>query len=254
VKSKNLFLCGIILIFVACATVPYTGRKQFNLMSARQENQLGEEAYAEVLKKNKLSSKQKYQALVKRVGQRIKAVADRSDFNWEFNVLDGKAVNAFALPGGKVAFWDGILPVCGDETGVAVVMGHEVAHALARHGAERMSQGMGASLLAKVLAAGLGGSDPQTRENVMKYFGLGAQVGVLLPFGRKQESEADQIGLILMAKAGYNPRDAVGFWQRMAKLKGGKSPPEFLSTHPSDERRISQIQQWLPEALQYYRP
>jgi len=186
------------------------------------------------------------------VGARIKAAADKPGFDWEFNVLDGKEINAFCLPGGKVAFWEAIIPLCETDDGIAVVMGHEVAHALAHHGAERMSQGMGANVIGEVLSVGLGNADPAKRENVLKLYGLGAQVGVMMPFSRAHESEADRIGLILMSKAGYDPRAAVGFWERMAK-SGGQKPPELLSTHPADSRRIGQIKSWLPEALTYYK-
>lgn len=252
-KFPPIHLLFLGLITVACATVPYTGRKQFNLLTPSQEIQLGEDAYKEVLKKNKVTTHAEWQAMVRRVGERIKKAADRADFDWEFNVLQGNQINAFALPGGKVAFWEGIIPVCRDENGIAVVMGHEVAHALASHGAERMSQGMGANLIAEIVSAGLGNKDPQTRENVMRYFGIGAQLGVILPFSRTQESEADHIGLILMAKAGYDPHGAADFWVRMSKI-GGDKPPEFLSTHPSDEHRVQKINDWMPDALRYYRP
>ncbi len=146
------------------------------------------------------------------------------------------------------------MPVCGDDNGVAVVMGHEVAHAIAHHGAERMSQGMGAEIVGQILSVGLGGADPGVRNRTMQLYGLGATVGVILPFSRRHESEADKIGLIVMAKAGYDPRAAVDFWRRMAKQSKGGKPPEFLSTHPSDETRIRQIEAWLPEALQHYKP
>lgn len=179
-------------------------------------------------------------------------MAERPDYKWEFNVLQGKEVNAFALPGGKVAFWEGIMPIAQDDNGVAVIMGHEVAHALARHGAERMSQAVGAQAIGQVLAIGVGGVNPAMRESVLQAYGLGATVGVLLPWGRTQESEADRIGLTLMAKAGYDPATAVAFWERMSKVAGDK-PPEFLSTHPSDTTRIGQIKEWIPEARANFR-
>jgi len=248
------FLGAIFLTssLIACQTVQQTGRSQFIVISESQETQLGEETYQETLKKHPPSSRSDWQAQIKRVGQRIAAVAERPDYKWEFNVLGGREVNAFALPGGKVAFWEGIMPVAQDDTGVAVIMGHEIAHALARHGAERMSQAMGTQALGQVLAAGVGMSSPGFAEDFAKFYGLGTTVGLMLPWGRAQESEADRIGLTLMAKAGYNPSAAVAFWQRMAKIAGDK-PPEFFSTHPSDETRIAQIKQWLPEAMKYYR-
>jgi predicted Zn-dependent protease len=186
------------------------------------------------------------------VGQRIAAAADKPEYKWEFNVIQGKEINAFALPGGKVAFWEGIMPVAQDDAGIAVIMGHEVAHALARHGAERMSQAMGAQALGELLSLGVGKVNPGLREDFLKLYGLGASVGVLMPWGRAQESEADRIGLSLMAKAGYDPMAALAFWERMSKASGAK-PPEFLSTHPSDETRMAQIRAWLPEARKDFR-
>lgn len=241
-----------LLLIVACQTVQQTGRSQFIVVSESQELQLGADAYKETLDKSRLSTRKDWQAQLRRVGQRIAAVADRPDYKWEFSVLQGKEVNAFALPGGKVAFWEGIMPVAQDDNGVAVIMGHEIAHALARHGAERMSQQMGAEAVGQLLALGVGKVSPGLHDDFLKLYGMGATVGVLLPWGRAQESEADQIGLNLMAKAGYDPAAAVAFWQRMSKISGDK-PPEFLSTHPSDDTRIAQIKARLPEARSYYR-
>jgi predicted Zn-dependent protease len=251
-KTKWL-IGGVFFLYVGfsgCQTVEYTGRSQVNLISDAQEKQLGSEAYKEILKKTPISKRSDWQAQLQRVGKRIAAAADRPDYQWEFTLLQGKEVNAFCLPGGKVAFWEGIMPIAQDDNGVAVIMGHEVAHALARHGAERMSQTIGAQLLGQVL---VGLSNPSFAEEFAQLYGLGASVGVILPWGRAQESEADHIGLILMAKAGYDPSAAVGFWQRMSKVQQGGQPPEFLSTHPSDETRIDQIKQWLPEAQKYYK-
>ena len=246
-----LLLCAALVGF-SCQAVEYTGRSQVNLVSEGDEKKLGVDAYDDILKKTPLSKNQAWQAQLKRVGQRISAAAAKPEYEWAFNVLAGKDVNAFCLPGGKVAFWEGIMPVAQDDAGVAVVMGHEVAHALERHGAERMSQSMGAQIVGQVLGAGVGMVNPAYTEAFSQAYGLGVNVAVILPWGRAQESEADQIGLILMAKAGYDPSAAVGFWERMAKVKQGGSPPEFLSTHPSDDTRIAQIKQWLPEAMKYY--
>ena len=251
-KSRIVFAAAA-LFLGACATVQYTGRRQLNLISPNQEAQLGEQSYAEVLKQTPLTKNASYQQRVRDIGQRIAAVADRPDFKWEFNVLQGKDVNAFCLPGGKVAFWDGIIPICDTDAGIAVVMGHEIAHALARHGAERMSQGMGTQILGQIIAIGLGKAEPGVRDRVLQAYGLGAQGLVILPFSRNHESEADRIGLILMAKAGYDPREAAEFWRRMSQASGGQKPPEILSTHPSDETRIRQIEAWLPEALEHYK-
>ena len=254
--KKWLSRAGFLLVclgFSACQTVEYTGRSQVNLISDVREKQLGTEAYQEILKKTPVSQRSDWQAQLQRVGKRIAAAADKPDYQWEFKVLQGNEVNAFCLPGGKVAFWEGIMPVAQDDNGVAVIMGHEVAHALARHGAERMSQSLGTQLLGQVLTAGVGMTNPAFAEEFAQLYGLGTSVVVTLPWGRVQESEADHIGLILMAKAGYDPSAAVAFWERMSKVQQGGKPPEFLSTHPSDETRIDQIKQWLPEAQKYYK-
>jgi metalloendopeptidase OMA1, mitochondrial len=250
VGASFLFL---FLILSGCETVEYTGRSQINLVSDAQEKQLGTDAYQDVLKKTPLSNRKDWQAQLQRVGQRISVAAAKPDYQWQFNVLQGKEVNAFCLPGGKVAFWEGIMPVVQDDNGIAVVMGHEVAHALARHGAERMSQAMGAQALGELLTIGVGSVKPELAEDFAKFYGLTTNVTVILPFGRAQESEADHIGLILMAKAGYDPSAAVTFWERMSKVQQGGKTPEYLSTHPSDETRIAQIKEWLPEAMTYYK-
>lgn len=245
---------ALLAIFLfACATVPYTNRSQLMLVSESQETTLGAQAYKEVLSKAVIVHDSKFVDPVRRVGERIARAADKPDYKWEFTVIDDDSmINAFALPGGKVAVYTGIFPVAKDEAGLAAVLGHEVAHALAHHGAERMSQGLLAQIGAAGLSVALGGSDPQTANAVMQAYGLGAQYGVLLPFSRSQESEADHIGLILMAKAGYDPHAALGLWQRMEKLNE-KTPLEFLSTHPSYGTRITDIQGWLPEAQRYYK-
>src|SRR5206468_10065647 len=199
--SKSLSWGVFLLFFLglsSCQTVEYTGRSQVNLISESQEKQLGTEAYGDILKKTPISKRSDWQAQLQRVGQRIAAAAARPDYQWEFKVLQGKEVNAFCLPGGKVAFWEGIMPVAQDDTGIAVIMGHEVAHALARHGAERMSQSVGAQLIGQVLSAGVGMVNPAYTEAFSQAYGLGVNVGVILPWGRGQESEADHIGLILM--------------------------------------------------------
>ena len=186
--------------------------------------------------------------MVKRVGQRIAAVANRQDFEWEFRVIEKDIANAFALPGGKVAVYTGILKYTQSADGLAVVMSHEVAHALARHGGERISRSIIAQLGLTAVQIGLRNNNPAMMQGIALAYG----VGVDLPFNRGQESEADHIGLILMAKAGYDPREAIPFWQRMAAAQQSQRPPEFLSTHPSGTRRITQIKQWLPEAMSYY--
>jgi len=234
-----------------CETVPITGRSQLQLVSGEQEVQMGAEAYKEILAKAKISADPAANALVTRVGTRIAAATGRSDLPWEFKVIDDpQTVNAFALPGGKVAVYTGILPITRDEAGLAVVLGHEVSHVMARHSAERISEQLGAELVAKGIGAAIG-LDPQITQA-----GAGLLVNTLfLPWGRKQESEADHLGLIYMAKAGYDPHAARDLWIRMAEASKGRArPPEFLSTHPSEETRVRQIEGWLPEAMRSYQP
>ena len=245
------------VVAIACETVPVTGRRQLQLVSASEETQLGLTAYQQILKKSKVSTDPELNALVTRVGSRIAAVAERPDFQWEYRVIEDKQANAFALPGGKIAVYTGILPITRDETGLAAVLAHEVAHVTARHGGERMSQQLATEAGVNVLgvAAGVAVGDPGATRLAAAALGLGAQYGVILPFSRAHESEADHIGLIYMAKAGYDPRAARDLWVRMAEAaKRSQRPPEFMSTHPSETTRIKQIEAWLPEALTYYRP
>lgn len=246
----RLVVGGIVWAFMlgllACQTAPITGRQQLMLVSSDEENRLGIAAYEKILLEEKVSPNPELNALVRRVGERIAAVVNRPDFAWEFHVIDKDVANAFALPGGKVAVYTGILHYTQTETGLAVVIGHEVAHALARHGGERMSRSMIAQFGLAAIQTGLNTNDPIIVQGIALAYGLGME----LPFDRGQESEADHIGLILMAKAGYDPREAVPFWERMSSDKQG--PPEFLSTHPSGDTRIKQLRQWMPEALQHY--
>lgn len=242
-------------ILAACETVPYTGRSQLQLMSPQQESQMGVQAFQDIVGKAKLSNDGAASEMVTRVGKRIAAVSGHPEYQWEYRLIqDDKQVNAFALPGGKVAVYTGILPVTKDENGLAAVLGHEIGHVLARHGGERISQQTGVNVVVETLA-GLSSGNPAVVQSVSALLGAGASVGVLLPWGRAQESEADHLGLILMAKAGYDPHAARDLWVRMAALsKGSGKPPEFLSTHPSDATRITQIEAWMPEAMQYYKP
>jgi predicted Zn-dependent protease len=253
----------ILFLFVACAEVPITHRKGLHLVPQSELLTLSLREYDQVLKKSKLSTDQKKVQMVRRVGERIARASEAflrdsgresqiQDYKWEFNVIeDDKMVNAWAMPGGKVAVYTGILPITQDETGLAVVMGHEVAHAMADHGNERMSQGLLASMGGIALSVALSKKPQQTRELFMTAFGVGATVGLLLPYSRLHESEADRIGLMLMARAGYDPKEAVPFWERMNK-KEGPRPPEFLSTHPAPASRIANLKTYLPEALPYY--
>jgi len=243
------------LLLSACETVPITGRRQLQILGERNEVQMGLTAYRDTLKKEKISDDPGLNDLVQRVGRRIAEATGKTDFQWEFKVVDNdKMVNAFCLPGGKVAVYTGILPFTGDEAGLATVVGHEVAHAIARHGGERISQQLAVEGLVAVTALSLAESDSKKANLYAGLLGVGATVGLLLPYSRIQESEADRLGLIYMAKAGYDPRTAVDFWRRMAEAAKGKSKQfELLSTHPADATRIRGIEMWLPEALSYYR-
>jgi predicted Zn-dependent protease len=254
----------ILLIVLGCATVPLTERKTLRLVSDSELATLSFQQYSEVLKKSKLSNDPAKVHLVKRVGERIARAseafmkdsgmeADIKDYKWEFNLIeDDQVANAWCMPGGKVAAYTGILPITHDESGLAVVLGHEIAHAIAKHGNERMSEALLVQLGGASLSLALSKEPALTNQVFMAAYGLGANVGILLPYSRVHESEADRIGLVLMAKAGYDPRVAVPFWQRMNE-KGGARPPEFLSTHPAPETRIKQIQALIPEAMKYYR-
>ena len=260
----KLVLSSITLFFIiACTTVAITGRQQFTIIPDTEMNAMSFTQYDEFLKSNEVITGSKEAVMVKTVGAKIqKAVEDYFAaqgmssalvaYEWEFNLVNDDVINAWCMPGGKVVFYTGIIPICQNEVGIAVVMGHEVAHAIAKHGNERMSQGMIVQLGGMALSKALEEKSEKTQQIFMAAFGLGSQVGVMLPFSRLHESEADEMGLIFMAMAGYDPNEAVNFWQRMADL-GGQKPPEFLSTHPSDETRISKIKKALPKALQYYK-
>jgi predicted Zn-dependent protease len=255
-RGRRAFLtaaCGGVL--AACATAPVTGRSQLMLLPEGAEIQLGIDAYRQILARARLSTDPLATAQVERVGHRIAAATGRRDYRWEFRVIEDRQANAFALPGGKVAVYTGILPIARDDAGLAAVLGHEVAHAIARHGGERLSQGLLVQTGLAATQAALARGDPRTVQAVLALLGAGASVGLLLPWSRQQESEADHIGLILMAKAGYHPAAARDFWGRMLEAgRGRERPPEFLSTHPAPETRIRQIEAWIPEALAYYRP
>ena len=216
---------------------------------------MGLSSYQQVLKKSRLSSDPVATEQVRRVGRRIAEATGRTDYQWEFNLIEDKQVNAFCLPGGKVAVYTGILPITRDDAGLAAVLGHEVSHAIARHGGERVSQGLLVQVGLAATQVALARNDPATVQQVTALLGAGTTVGLLLPWSRAQESEADHLGLVFMAKAGYHPSAARDLWVRMAEAaKGGGRPPEFLSTHPSEETRIRQIEAWIPEALQHYQP
>ncbi|HEX2964023.1 MAG TPA: M48 family metallopeptidase [Ignavibacteriales bacterium] len=261
--KKFYFLFLLLAVFsLECSTVPLTGRRQLDLVPASQMLSMSFQQYGEFLKQNKLSTDANATAMVKRVGQRIqhaveKYMADNNlsdqlkGYQWEFNLVDSKEVNAWCMPGGKVVVYTGILPLTQDESGLAVVLGHEISHAVAKHGDERMSQGLLTQLGGVALQVALQSKPQQTQQLFMAAFGVGAQVGILLPFSRTQESEADHLGLIFMSMAGYDPNTALSFWQRMAAQSKG-APPEFLSDHPSDQSRINKIKDEIPEAMKYY--
>ena len=254
---------GAVQALAGCYKAPGTARDQFIYLSPEKEIEMGVKAFRDILRSAPLSTNPEVNDLVHRVGRRIADAANKPDYHWEFAVIEEpNMVNAFCLPGGKVAVFTGILPIAKNEAGLATVMGHEVAHALQRHGAERISHNVLEQIaqLGTLAAAATGAIDPGVMQGIQSAYG----VGVSLPFNRKQESEADFVGLQLMAKAGYDPREAVPFWERMSGcprrmigtlcFRSASSIPEFLSTHPSDITRINQIEAWLPNALQYYHP
>jgi predicted Zn-dependent protease len=266
-RSHSMFVLMMSLALVSlvgCQTNPYTGRSQLLMTSVSQEMQMGAQAYNQVKSDPKMRPSQDPREIepVKRIAARIVEAAKRSkyaemaqQFQWEVTVIkDDKTANAFALPGGKMAVYTGIFPMAKTEAGLAAVMGHEVVHALARHGAERMSQGQLANTTMQVVgaAAGAAGGGGMMGQAAMAALGVGAQVGVLLPFSRKHESEADYIGILLAADAGYDPRESVALWERMGQMSGGGAPSEFMSTHPSHETRIEQLKKWMPEAMAIY--
>lgn len=264
-KKSIYSILFLAIIMISCATVPITGRRSLSLIPVSTMNSMSFSQYDEFLKTNELSKDKAKTAMVKRAGLKIQKAVEEyfaekglssqlNSYEWEFNLVDSDQVNAWCMPGGKVVVYTGILDVAQNETGLAVVMGHEIAHALGGHGNERMSQGMITQMGGMALSKALEEKPAETQQLWMTAFGAGAQFGVLLPFSRMHESEADHLGLIFMAKAGYDPREAVSFWERMSAMSNGQAPPEFMSTHPSDATRISNIKELLPEALKYYKP
>jgi len=257
-SKKIILVAAIIFVVMGCKTNPFTGKSTLNFYPGNKS--LFPTAFAqynEFLKENKVVDGTSEAKMVTKVGQRIASAAERwldangypgylKDYQWEYNLVDDKAVNAWCMPGGKIVFYTGILPICQGETGMAVVMGHEVAHALADHGAQRMSASMVQQGIA--VAGNIAIDDPQKREIFNQAYGIGSAVGVMLPFSRSHETEADRIGLQIMAIAGYNPDEAAELWKRMKASSGGQAPPEFLSTHPSNETRISNLTSWAPMA------
>jgi len=260
--TNTLLIFLIIQLFTSCSPVPITGRKHFNMIPDSEMLAMSFQEYNSFLKENKLSSNKTQTEMVKRVGENIQHAVESyltannykdllEGYQWEFNLVESKDVNAWCMPGGKVVVYTGILPVTKDETGLAVVMGHEIAHAVAEHGSERMSQALLQQAGALGLSIALSGQSAESQALWMTVYGVGSNVGVMLPYSRLHETEADHLGLIFMAMAGYDPQQAPVFWERMSKM-GGQKPPQFLSTHPSDETRISNLNKWMPEAMKYY--
>jgi predicted Zn-dependent protease len=259
VSNRTVSFAAIVLVFSACTTNPVTGRKELTgLISPQEETQLGLQSFEKLKKEVPIDHDPAANAMVQRVGQRLAAVAskDLPDAKWEFVVFDSPEANAFCLPGGKVGVYKGILPICRDDAGLATVLGHEIGHAISHHGAERLSQAQLLGVGEQVLGEAVQGAKPLTQNAVAIAYGLGGQVGYVLPHSRKQELEADHIGIIYMARAGYDPNAAVDFWQRFSTYiaqHGGTKVPSFLSDHPVDSKRIEQLQALLPKAVKEYR-
>lgn len=262
-KINFLHLLIVVVVISACSTVAVTNRKQIKLIPKSTMFATSFKQYDGFLKEHKKSTNAQQTQMVKKVGQNIQKAVEKyfadkgmssalDGYKWDFNLVEDKQINAWCMPGGKVVFYTGIMPICEDEAGVAVVMGHEVAHAIADHGNERMSQQMALQGVGMVLDQAMADKPEKTKAIWMTTFGVGAQYGAVLPFSRLHENEADEMGLIFMAMAGYNPEKAVDFWTKMSKI-GGKKPPEILSTHPSDETRIKKLKEQLPKAMKYYK-
>lgn len=263
-NKKHVFLvaiCATTMLLTSCSSVPVTGRKQMLLVSNEEVLNLSLQQYSDFIKTAPISTDKKNTAMVEKVGTNIALAVEKyfkengmesqlSEFAWEFKLVKSDEVNAFCMPGGKIVVYEGILPITKNESGLAAVVGHEVAHAVAKHANERMSQQMATEYGGAALGSLLGNTSSGVQQAAATVFGLGTQYGVLLPYSRKQELEADKLGMIFMAMAGYNPNEALDFWSRMAQA--GSSVPEFTSTHPSDATRIQKIQEALPEALKYY--
>ena len=258
----------VVLSFViACTTNPLTKKSQLTLLPESELQAMGSQQYQQFLSTNRVvsASNNRDAEMVKRVGQRIARAVETyyaqngiseklNGFKWEYNLVDDKAVNAWCMPGGKIVVYTGLLPITQNEAALAVVVGHEVSHALLLHGNTRMSQGLLQQLGGVALSVAVANKPVETQNLFMTAYGAGTTVGLLLPFSRNQELEADRYGLIWTAMAGYNPQEAIPLWERMERASQGQSPPEFLSTHPTEGRRISQLQKYMPEAMKYYRP
>ncbi|MCC5921205.1 MAG: M48 family metallopeptidase [Cyclobacteriaceae bacterium] len=261
--KKFVVVFIIIFAFQACKKVPMTDRRQVSFIPNSQLLPLSFTSYNDMMNQTTASSNREWTSWVRNSGERISKAVEiylkengnervLKGFDWEFNLIADPTVNAFCMPGGKIAFYEGIMPICQSELGTAVVMGHEIAHAIANHGGERMSQGLIQQLGAVSLSAATR-NQPETTKNILfTAYGVGSNFGVMMPFSRSHESEADELGLYFMALAGYDPREAPKFWDRMAANSGGGAPPEFLSTHPSHRTRISDLNNAMPKAMEYY--
>lgn len=253
--------------FVACSKNPLSNKSQLTLLPESELQSMAKQEYQQFLSTNKVvqTSNNRDAEMVRRVGQRITRAVEAHyaeigkpealrGFNWEYNLVDDKAANAWCMPGGKIVVYTGLLPLTQNEAALAAVMGHEVSHALLQHGNQRMSQGLLQQLGGVALSVAVANKPAETQNLFLGAYGAGTQLGVLLPFSRSHELEADRYGLIFTARAGYNPQEAIGLWERMERASNGQKPPEFLSTHPSEGRRIDQLRKYMPEALQYYKP
>jgi predicted Zn-dependent protease len=257
----------IILTVVSCSKNPVTGRKQFKLVPEAELQQMALQEYQQFLSTNRVvsPSADRDAEMVRRIGNRLASAVtqyyqsvnnggDLQGYNWEFNLVNNKEANAWAMPGGKVVVYTGLLPITQNEAALANVLGHEISHALFQHGNERMSQGLVQQLGGVALSVAVSNQPAQTQNLFMQAYGIGSTVGVMLPFSRNQELEADRYGMRWSAISGYNPREAISLWERMASMAQGARPPEFLSTHPAEQRRIDELKKYLPEALKYYKP
>jgi predicted Zn-dependent protease len=263
---RKLVVLGVLIaIIIGCAKVPLTGRRQLKLLPTGQMSEMSAQSYQEFLSQNDpLPASHPSSQRLQRIGEKIAASVEKfladngykdrlDEFDWKFNVVPDETVNAWCMPGGRVVFYTGILPICDDDNGIAVVMGHEIAHAVARHGNERMSQAMGIQAAGMTLGALVSEKPELTQQLLLQAYGVGSQLGSLA-FSREHESEADKLGLVFMAMAGYDPRGAPEFWKRMQEASGGGAPPEFMSTHPSHDTRIEDLNAYMEEALKYYNP
>ncbi len=262
--NRIIFFSILLISLVGCSKNPVTGRSQFKLVPEQELQQMANDQYRQFLNGHSVVTSGTNAEMVRRVGQRIansitqyyrsqKLSNVLQGYNWEFKLVNDKSANAWAMPGGKIVVYTGLLPITQYEAALANVLGHEISHAIFQHGNERMSQGLAAQGIGTGLSVAMANKPAQTQNIFLQAFGVGATVGVILPFSRKHELEADRFGMRWAAMAGYNPREAINLWQRMEKMSDGNKPPEFISTHPAEGTRIEQLKKYLPEALKYYK-